>query len=285
MVVSNAPQRSRPARRMAERIRTARVVAGTDASHWGQVALRWAAEHAWLAGAELAVHRPPVPSNDDDRFGRILRGFPLLRVAVQVGVDAVSELLSASRDADLVVLGCRGNDHHGIGVGSAVLPVVAGAACDVLVVGGRPAAVRGNHHRISVLVGTDNDLHALASAARLAALRRVPLRILLATPLVGPHPLRVPVDEHLAVLRNAEVVVRRFEPSVRTATEVVWTSPHETVSKIDDTDVLVLGMPERLDAVTRLALHHAVSPVLIARGSAPGQHRVARAESLTLERR
>ena len=284
MVVSNALQRSRPARRTEERIRTARVAVGADASHWGQVALRWAAEYAWLAGAELEVHRPPVPSNEDDRFGRILRGFPLLPVAVQVGVDAASALLSASREADLVVLGCRGNDHHGIGVGSAVLPVVAGAACDVMVVGGRPAAVRGNHHHISVLIGTDNDLHALSSAARMAGLRRVPLRILLAAPLVGPHPLRAPIDEHLAVLRNAETLARRFESTVRTTTEVVWASPHETVSKIDDTDVLVLGMADRPDAVTRLALHHAVSPVLIARGSASAAHRVTRTESLTLER-
>ncbi|HJP76238.1 MAG TPA: universal stress protein [Pseudonocardiaceae bacterium] len=254
--------------------RGAPIVVGADSSYWGQIALRWAAEHAWLAGAVLEVHRPPVPMTNDDRLGRVLRGFPMLPVAVRVGVDPATDLLAASLDADLVVLGCRGNDHHGIGVGSAVTPVASGAACDVMVVGGRPAAVRGAHHQISVLIGTDNDQRALASAAGLAALRRVPLRIMLAAPMVGPHPLRAPVDDHLATLRTAEALTLRLEPAVHTTTEIVWTSPHETVSKIDDTDVLVLGVHERLDAVTRLALHHAVCPVLIARGNAPAHHRV-----------
>lgn len=281
MTVSKAPHQAGPARsselnQLAVPPRTIRVVVGADSSFWGQTALRWAAEHAWLAGAELEVHKPPVPSAaaDDDRFGRILRGYPLLPVVVQVGVDPASELLSASRDADLVVLGCRGDDHHGIGVGAAVTPVAANAACDVMVIGGRPAAVRGTHHRISVLIGTDNDQHALASAARLAVLRRVPLRILLATPLVGPNPLRVPVDDHLATLRNADAIAHRLEPAVRTTTELVWNSPHETVSRTEDTDVLVLGVHRRLDAVARIALHHAVCPVLLARGSERAHHRV-----------
>jgi hypothetical protein len=263
-------------RRKTVSARAGRVVVGADSSHWGQIALRWAAEHAWLAGAELEVHKPPVPSAaaDDDRFGRILRGFPLLPVMIQVGVHPATELLAASHAADLVVLGCRGEDHHGLGIGAAVGPVAANAACDVLVVGGRPAAVRGAHHRISVLIGTDNDQHALASGARLAVLRRVPLRILLATPLVGPHPLSAPVDEQLARLHNAEAIAHRLTPTVRTTTAIVWSSPHETVSRIDDTDVLVLGVGQRLDAVTRLALHHAVSPVLLARGHERSHHRI-----------
>ena len=277
MTVFKAPQQVRPSsttqQPVAARTRDARIVVGVDSSYWGQIALRWAAEHAWLAGAVLEVHRPPVPVTNDDRLGRILRGFPMLPVAVQVGVDPAADLLAASHDADLVVLGCRGNDHHGIGVGSAVTPVVSSAACDVMVVGGRPAAVRGTHHRISLLLGTDNDQHALASAARLAMLRRVPLRIMLAAPLVGPHPLREPVEDHLVALRTAEALALRLQPALHTATEIVWNSPHETVSKADDTDVLVLGLCQRLDAVTRIALHHAVCPVLIARASAPAQHR------------
>lgn len=274
MTVSKAPDQDRPPGETDEPATGARIVVGADSSYWGQIALRWAAEHAWLAGGELEVHRPPVPMTDADRLGQILRGFPMLPVAVQVGVDAVSDLVSASRRADLVVLGCRGNDHPGLGIGAAVTPIVTAAECDVMVVGGRPAAVRGTHHQISVLVGTDNDGHALASAAGLAVLRRVPLRILLAAPLVGAHPLRGSVDDQLAALRGAEAVARRFEPSVRTTTELVRNSPHEVVSTMDDTDVLVLGVRERPDAVTRLALHHAVSPVLIARGGLPARHRM-----------
>jgi hypothetical protein len=278
MSVTNAPHQFSPTKRTEEPApeRGGRIVVGADSSYWGQIALRWAAEHAWMAGAELEVHKPPVPSvaANGDRFGRILRAFPMLQVVVQVGVEPVTELVSASRGADLVVLGCRGDDHHGLGVGSAVTPVAAGAACDVLVVGGRPAAVRGAHHRISVLIGTDNDQHALASAAHMAMLRRAPLRILLAAPLVGPHPMRAPIDDHLGTLRNAEAIVHRLEPTVRAATEIVWSSPHETVSRTEETDILVLGVYRRLDAVSRLALHHAVSPVLIARGAGRAHHRV-----------
>lgn len=285
MSVSKAPQQFGPSRPTEElmTVRRARIVVGADSSRWGQIALRWAAEHAWLAGADLEVHKPPVASvaADNDRFGRILRGFPLLPVTVQVGVNPASELLVASRTADLVVLGCRGDDHPGLGVGSAVMPVATNSVCDVMVVGGRPAAVRGTHHRISVLIGSDNDQHALTSAAHLAGLRRVPLCILLATPVVGPHPMRAPVNDHLATLRNAEAIVQRLEPAVRTTGEIVWNSQHETVSRTDDTDVLVLGVRDRLDAVARLALHHAASPVLLARGGGPAHHRIEARSTMT----
>lgn len=280
MTVPKAPQQFSPTRPTEQPIPAprsgGRVVVGADCSYWGQIALRWAAEHAWMAGAALEVHKPPVALDlaDDDRLGRILRGFPMLPVAVRTGADAAAELVSASRGADLVVLGCRGDDHRGIGVGSAVPPVVAGAVCDVMVVGGRPAAVRGTNHRISVLLGTDNDQYALTSAARFAMLRRVPLRILLATPLVGPHPLRAPLDEHLATLENAEAIVHRVEPAVRTTSQVMWSSPHEMVGRIDDTDILVLGLPQRLDSVTRIALHHAASPVLIAHRPERSRHQL-----------
>jgi nucleotide-binding universal stress UspA family protein len=290
MTVSNAPQQFRATTSREESVPLprpgARVVVGADCSYWGQIALRWAAEHAWSAGAALEVHKPPVAvaDADDDRLGRILRGFPLLPVAVRVGTDAVAELLAASRTADLVVLGCRGDDHRGIGVGSAVTPVVADAACDVMVIGGRPAAVRGANHRISVLAGSDNDQPALRSAARFAALRRAPLRILLATPLIGPHPLRAPLDEHFATLANAETIVHRLEPTVRTTTEVVWSSPHEMVGKVDDTDVLVLGLHDRPDSITRFALHHSASPVLVARGRERSLHRLENRTAATSRR-
>jgi nucleotide-binding universal stress UspA family protein len=281
MTVPKAPQQFTPARPTEQQIPAprsgGRVVVGADCSYWGQIALRWAAEHAWMAGAALEVHKPPVAlgaTADEDRLGRILRGFPMLPVAVGTGADAAAELVSASRGADLVVLGCRGDDHRGIGVGSAVAPVVAGAACDVMVIGGRPAAVRGTNRRISVLLGTDNDQYALTSAAHFAMLRRVPLRILLATPLVGPHPLRAPLDEHLAMLENAEAIVHRVEPAVRTTSQVMWSSPHEMVGRIDDTDILVLGLPQRLDSVTRIALHHAASPVLVAHRSERSRHQL-----------
>jgi len=169
------------------------VVVGADASHWGRIALRWAAEHAWLAGAELAVYTSPRSTGTaqverGDEVGAILRGFPLLPVQVHMSRDATNDLLLASRQADLVVLGCRGSDHLGIGLGATVTPVAAGAECDVMVIGGHPAAVRGAHHQTAVLVGMDADEAALDSAARLAALRRVPLRILIAAPMMGPHP-------------------------------------------------------------------------------------------------
>lgn len=247
-----------------------RVVVGADASRWGRIALRWAAEHAWLAGAELAVYAAPIDSANAESgydVGAILRGFPLLPVQVRISRDSTVDLLHASRRADLLVLGCRGSDHVGLGLGATVTPVAAGASCDVMVVGGHPAAVRGAHHQIAVLVGMEDDEAALDSAARLAALRRVPLRILIAAPMMGPHPLREAVDGQLVRLDEAEALVHEIEPAVVSGTDLIRASPHEVVTTGGGADVLVIGVVNRLDAVTRMALHHAPNPVLLARGS------------------
>jgi nucleotide-binding universal stress UspA family protein len=224
------------------------------------MALRWAAGHAALAGAQLEIHvAPATAASAEDVAG------PQSSIVVSSDGDPVAALISASRKADLVVLGCRGSSHHGIGLGATVLPVVSGAACDVVVVGGHAEAVRGVHHRVSVQVGTDADPAALRSAARVAHLRGVWLHIVLPVPVIGDHSMTVPVERRIAALRWAEELVHGVDPTLPVTADLRWTSPHEAATTECDTDLLVVGIDGDLGPVARSALYHAPNPVLIAR--------------------
>jgi nucleotide-binding universal stress UspA family protein len=260
------------------------IVVGVDDSHWGRMALRWATWHAALAGAPLEVHLAPAvaqgapPAGDPtgilDRTDALAGtgetdALPPVTSSVVVGSDddAVSALVGASRHAGLVVLGCRGTGHQGIGLGATVLPVVSAAACDVVVVGGHADAVRGGHHRVSVQVGTDSDASALRSATRLAHLRGVRLHIALPVPVIGDHPMTVPVQRRIAALHWAEELVHDVDPTVPVTTELRWTSPHEAATTDCDTDLLVVGIDGDLGPTARSALYHAPNPVLVARAT------------------
>lgn len=243
--------------------RRAKVVVGVDDSHWGRMALRWAAGHAALAGAPLEIHMAEHAVLDDVTAEDAVS--PPSSVVLGSDGDPVAALISASRKADLVVLGCRGASHHGIGLGATVLPVVSGAACDVVVVGGHTEAVRGFHHRVSVQVGTDADPSALRRAAHVAHLRGVWLHIVLPVPVIGDHPMTVPVERRVAALRWAEELVHDVDPALPVTTDLRWTSPHEAATTECDTDLLVIGIDGDPGPVARSALYHAPSPVLIAR--------------------
>jgi len=248
------------------------IVVGADDSYWGRRALRWAADHAWAIGAELEAHVPPIDARATARGGWIgdtLSAFPVAPNLIPSDADPVTVLLRASQHAALVVLGSRGNRHHGIGLGATVLPVATGADCDVMVIGGRPRAVAGSYQWITVMVGEGTDEHALRSAAGLAVLRRVPLRIVLPVPIIGPHPLKPPIDPCMAALERAAQLVHRVAPTVHTTAKLVWTTPHETVATLTDTDVLVIGVRGQVSPIARAALYQAASPVLIARAAQP----------------
>jgi len=121
-----------------------RVTVGTDGSYWGDRALSWGTEHARLRGARLRVLHPATD-------------------------DPVSTLADASATSDLVVMGCRGHRHRLLGLGEAVLPTVAAAHCDVLVVRGRGTAQRGENRCVTAMVsgGVDDETvvpHAAAMA-------------------------------------------------------------------------------------------------------------------------
>jgi nucleotide-binding universal stress UspA family protein len=237
-----------------------RIVVGTDESYWGKVALRWAVRHARLTGGELEV-RFPAEEPISDRLGELRRDSPELSVVVRPGDRPVQDLVAASREAALVVLGCQGSDHPGIGLGAAVGPVAELACCDVVVVGGHPAAVEGRHQRVTVLLGPDPAEHALRGATRFAALREAELVIRRSIPLGQPEPEKIRLER--AGLERAADLVRRWAPSVKVTTELTWAAAHDTIAAATDVDLLVVGVDGPLDWLARVVLHHAPCPVLI----------------------
>lgn len=257
-----APQRPLPPGRR-------RITVGVDGSYWGRRALQWAAQHAWLVGAELDVHVAPVPEagwlgqgSFDDGIGHTLRTFPLLPVRLRSSSDAVGSLIAASRQSELVVLGCRGDTRAGHGVGASVLPVIDGARCDVVVVGGRPEAARGVHRRATVLLGTGADEAALRSAVRVACQRRVPLRLVRVVPVSRQCSLADPIDDVWSDLEAAAERVRAEHPTMRLTTQVVRSDLPEVAADPGPTDLLVVA---GTGPATRAALFHGAAPVLIAR--------------------
>jgi nucleotide-binding universal stress UspA family protein len=250
---------------------THRVVVSADGSYWGRVALRWACDHAWLADAELEVHAAPATRPreqvSDDGIGGIAREYPLLRIQVRSTHDPAASIIEASRDADLVVLGCRDDSQHGIGLGRAVLRVATDARCDVVVIGGRPPAITGANRSVTMLLGSTADRHALRSAARFAELRRVPLRILRPVPTPISRPALTGMERYFDALEDAANQVHRWAPKVQTTTEVVWSNPQEVAMHAIDTDLLAIGVDGHLSPVSRTALFHINVPVLIARPS------------------
>jgi nucleotide-binding universal stress UspA family protein len=254
-----------------------RIVAGADGSYWGRAALRWAADHAWRVGAELEVHTAPAePARADiagDGLGQTARTFPMLPIRTRTSLDATSALVSASAHGEMVVLGCRGTDHGTTGLGSSVLPVARAAHCAVLVVRGRPDAVRGTHRSVTVLLADRNDDAVLREAAALAAARRCALRIQRAVPPAGRLAVADPVDRHMALLDRAARIARRASPRLRVSLHLMRSHPHEAVRSCADTDVLVVDGTTTADGAlpltTKAALHHAPCPVLAARRAMP----------------
>lgn len=201
------------------------VVVIADGSPWDEEAARWARAHAGLVDAEVEAHRPR------DHF-----------------------------HARLVVLGYQHRSGSPLGLGKHVLPSVCATFCDTVVVRGTPAALRGEHGRVTALVGggQDDEL-VLAAAADFALLRGAVLRLLHAAP---PPALREDLDEdHGWVLARASAFLGGFPHTA----VLVRRQPHEAISRCTDSDLLVVGPGETraCGSVTRAALHHAPCPVLV----------------------
>lgn len=241
-----------------------RIVVGTDSSRWGRLAVHWAAAHAWLAKATLELVGGPEPESESDPRLDLAREFPALPVISRRTADTVTGLVDAAAGAELVVLGRRGHQHGGDGLGSNVLPVAEQARCDVLVVGGRMTAIHGDHRWISVVLGSAADPFALRSAARLAALRSARLRILYGPAWSDRRAPTQPIDRCLSVLRQAARLVSDVEPTVPTVTELMSADPKADIARPDHTDVLVVGVGRRLNPLALAALERAESPVLVA---------------------
>ena len=244
------------------------VTVGVDGSYWGGMALDWAARHAWLRGADLRVLRaadpPPADVPADLGLSHTRRRYPLLPITCQpTGATPVTDLTTASADSSLLVLGCHG--HRRIGLGELIIPTLMGARCDVLVVRGAPAAVRGQHRTVTAMIsGKANDAAVLCRAAEFAAAYRSRLRVVHAATDVLRSPC--PPDE---VLHLAELQLKTLDTAVRATFSLLRALPHEALTHTDDTDLIVLHRGESHrhtnapGPVTKTALYHAPSPVLV----------------------
>ncbi|MZF86024.1 universal stress protein [Streptomyces sp. SID5643] len=286
------------------------VLAGIDGSERAAAAADWAAGEASLRGVPLRLlHASPplpgaaVPGPAVDRLqhmgARLLRRTvaeltdrcPDLQVETAQADDApVAALLTAARDAGLLVVGTRGTGgFEGLAVGSVALRTAAAAPCPVVIVPhragtfteGAPAAGRGGQvvlgfdaHRP---VGAVADFAFAAAEARKARLRVVQAWALPAES-VSPRTLVV-TEEDRATWEDQEVLwlsdalrpLQEKYPRVVVRTDVMLLHPAEALLNASrGADLLVVGRrtehlaPEgRLGPVTHAVLHHARCPVAV----------------------
>ena len=135
------------------------IVVGVDGSEPSLAALRWAVDEARLRHGKVVIitawHYPPVPSTVEDRGGNDsfhaaerVQTEALKAVAAEgvnitgnlVRDSAVTALLDAAKDADLLIVGSRGHGGFaGLLLGSVSSQVVHHAPCPVLIVRPRSA--------------------------------------------------------------------------------------------------------------------------------------------------
>ncbi|CRK57891.1 Universal stress protein family [Alloactinosynnema sp. L-07] len=226
------------------------MVVGTDGSYLGDHAVRWAARHADLMGDMLHVYQSTV----DDTVAQALLNYPTLPVTHFTDVlDPLSTLVTASADARTIVVGARGKHHPGLGLGHLIRPLVALAACPVVIVKGHPDAIHGHHTTVSVAIGDTADDAPLRCAVGIARGTGATLRILHAGP-----------PAH-GTIEWAMDTARSIAPDLSSAATHVPGPHHEIVAKVHDTDLLVIGRGRTpsLGRVTTEALFHAPCPVLV----------------------
>ncbi|MFK0156098.1 universal stress protein [Streptomyces sp. NPDC090493] len=287
------------------------VLAGVDGSEHSLAAAEWAAREAVLRGVPLRLLHAAPPLPDDAvptaagetlrRVGeRIVQGViadlgarhPDLRVNGEQSDEAPAQaLLSAARDAGLLVVGARGSGgFDGLAVGSVALRVAAAAHCPVVVVPGRRSGAFGNGTRPAggvpqVVVGFDGhrpvdevaDFAFGAARTRGASLRVVQAWAFPAEA-VSPRTLFVTEEDRATwedqeEQRLADALRTRQEkyPEVTVRADVVLLHPAEALLNTSrGTDLLVVGRRTgrpggagRLGPVTHAVLHHAGCPVTV----------------------
>ena len=133
---------------------TYKIVVGADGSPHGNAALQWAIDHAVLVdGAVTAVFAWQVPflgmpgAFDRDELEKAAKDYltdtvsavapspPVALWTVVAEGDATEALITASEEADLLVLGSRGrNPFKGLLLGSVCQGAAASTKCPVVIV-------------------------------------------------------------------------------------------------------------------------------------------------------
>ncbi|MFI9592752.1 universal stress protein [Nonomuraea sp. NPDC052265] len=283
------------------------VLVGYDDSIESRHALHWAVADARLRGLSVlvchALHWPYAPRPVaqeimehiepvalgvvDEGVRRARELAPELDVQPLLGRGTPSAvLLEAARDAELTVLGSRGQGgFEGLQVGSAAVQVPAHSVTPVVVV--RPPLHPPTSQDVRVVVGLDGSPASLAAfdlALDEAALREGTVTALCCWADCGSSSWQEPlpfVDSH-ALRRGAENRFRevvshlaRRRPEVTVVTEFLTERPQRVlVDASKDATLLVLGNRGNesppcllLGAVTQAALLEARCPVAVAPGT------------------
>ncbi|MBO1415286.1 universal stress protein [Streptomyces sp. FH025] len=268
------------------------VTVGIDGSDASLAAADWAAREALLRERPLRVlhalalmpHRPAgwaVPPPEDGgtllhETREILAGrYPQLRTHTEQAHDlATATLTAAAEDAELLVLGARGDGGFpGLRVGSTALYVAGRAGCPTVLL---PVAPPGGGQREQVVVGVDARRPAdaaLAFAFAAAQRYRLPVRALHTYP-AGPA--------------DRADLVRDGETELLTRALAWWTAAHPQVEVILQVDAVGAGLAlveasakarllvvgryaplstGRLGPVAHAVLHHAGCPVAVVPGT------------------
>jgi nucleotide-binding universal stress UspA family protein len=206
------------------------VVVGADGTETALRAVAWAATEARVRGVTLRiVHAAPYAASTDDAgcrraaavLGRaytVAHQFEPRVVAHTQRVDEqpVRTLLDAATNADLLVVGMRGEGPGEVVIGSVALAVSGAACCPVTV-------VRGQRHSADltgpVLLGLEDvgsDAAAVTAAFADAQRHRTSLIVLpstftsgTGTPTVTPRRMRSPSNSHLGAPSTRRCPSRR----------------------------------------------------------------------------
>ncbi len=287
------------------------IVVGYDGSAGSQLALEWAAETARQQGKRLSiVHsgdmaKDPTLSQEDaatspvdegsERAGAILDPSQIETLAMP-GSPA-SQLVEASKEADLVVVGSHGHGRVRAGLlGSTSYTVAAHAHCPVVVLrgpagdesGAAPKPQRpGPHH--NVVVGIDDSeasKRALDAAVEVAEREGAVLHVVRVAHARSmeawayAETAKGGTDETHEIRESAEksVVdagsqVRAEHPEVIVTTEVLYGDAGQSLADLGATaGLIVVGSRGRggfsgmlLGSVSHRIIHDAACPVMVVR--------------------
>ncbi len=312
-----------PAPKPTESSLNAGIVVGYDGSAGSQLALDWAIETARERGTRLTIvhgvslaNTPGFPAMDlgqvEPLFERSAREvvaegeaharkfLETTEIATQYWLGSpAGQIIEASKDADLVVVGSRGRGRLLGGLlGSTSYAVAAHAHCPVVIVRG-PAghepdelvAPQRPDSRHPVVVGVDDSPasdHAVDAGARAAAAAGARLHILR---VAQPMPVNTwlieeagadakAAEDSEAGLSTSEAAVERVADRVRAAhpdlevtTEAVVGDPGPTLAARGvDAGLIVVGSRGRggftgmlLGSVSHRVIHDATCPVMVVR--------------------
>lgn len=275
-----------------------RIIVGFDGSPFAIAALRWSVAEAHRHGAELTAlavldeQPPPIPDSTSqppidtqptvldelrDAVAATAEGFPVT-FRYTLG-EAAAELVAASRDADLLVLGSRGRGRFTDALlGSVSRAALHRAACPIVVI--RPDLSRQPDGRVVVGIdGSELSTQALQIAATEARLRGAELHAVHAVrwDRIGTE-LLTPTDEQLVAWGRELTDDQLKRAGVDAQRIVVPGHAGDVLVEYSRTaDLLVLGSWGRnplagllLGSTSDYCAHHATCPVMIVRPPAEG---------------